>query len=120
MILITIGLALGCAKEVADHEVSDSAPCEFKEYNGVLTIEEIRPNSPANAEKDVLIIYQFEPKTENAPPHVKKHRGQAETTTEETTRRGFKPGKQFQTKAKYITQVFCSPGPYVDDLDKWQ
>ena len=89
----------------------DAQPCRFEEFAGTLTVEEIRPNSSENAEKEKLIIYQFDPGNVTGLPYVKKDGGQIETTAAEIKRLGIKPGKQFQTKAEYIISGFCRAGP---------
>ncbi len=130
MLMLAGGLASGCSKSsiannssVNNEEVT-GGNCQYKDYEGVVTIKEIqRPSNanaaPGNSQEKLSVSYSF--KAEGyAPESVRLISGKMELTQEEIDRKSIKTGKQFRTKASYIERGTCNPGPYLDDFEKWQ
>jgi len=97
-------------------------PCEYKDYAGVITIEDIRrsmTSAPESADEKFIVFHTFKADAE-APHEVGNFPKQMLLTRREIDQKGVAIGKQFRAKAKYIVRGTCNPGPYLDEFEKWQ
>ena len=98
--------------------------CRYKDYEGVITIEDIRNQSdetsaPESPDDKLFVFYTFKAGAESPRPVV-NFRGQTQLTQREIERREVKIGMQFRAKANYIERGTCNPGPYLEEFEKWR
>lgn len=98
--------------------------CQYKDYEGVVTIEDVRRQSEetsasANPDEIFFIFYKFKADAE-APPPVGNSSGETQLTRREIDQKEIKIGRQFRAKAGYIERGTCNPGPYLEKIEKWR
>jgi len=99
-------------------------PCEYKDYAGVITIEDIRrqahlTSAPESDDEKLVVSHTFKAERE-APRDGSNLPKQILLTRKEIDQKKVVIGGQFRAKAKYIVRGTCSPGPYLDEFEKWQ
>jgi len=98
--------------------------CRYKDYEGVITIEDIRRQSdetsaPESPDEKLFIFYKFKADAD-APPPVGNFSGETQLTRQAIDQKEIKINRQFRAKAKYIERGTCNPGPYLEEFEKWR
>ncbi len=98
--------------------------CRYKDYEGVVTIEDIRRQSddtsaPESPDEKLFIFYTFKVDTETPRP-VSTFSENKLLTRREIEQKEIKTGRQFRAKAGYIERGTCNPGPYLEQFEKWR
>lgn len=98
--------------------------CRYKDYEGVITIEDIRRQSdetsaPESPDEKLFVFYTFKADAE-APRPVSNFSGQTQLTRREIEQKEVKIGRQFRANAGYIERGTCNPGPYLEEFEKWR
>ncbi len=97
-------------------------PCEYKDYEGVITIEDISrsmTSAPESADEKFIVFHTFKADAE-APREVGNFPKQVLLTQKEIDQKGVVVGKKFRAKAKYIVRGTCNPDPDLDEFEKWR
>lgn len=98
--------------------------CEYKDYEGVITIKDISRQADENAvtgnqDEKLYVSYVFQAAAD-APPPVSNFPGETLLTRREIEQKAVKIGRQFRGKAKYIERGSCNPGPNLEKFENWQ
>lgn len=98
--------------------------CRYKDYEGVITIQDIRHQSdetsePESPDEKLFVFYTFKADAD-APRLVGNFPGETQLTRREIEQKEVKIGRQFRAKANYIERGSCNPGPYLEKFEKWR